>query len=100
MSSRVKFVDDSDNVKVMVSVSPDFSVPEPLRAKVTVGAVVSIVTERADDVEVTVESERIVVETAVIDLDPDVSTPVSQVHSPVVVLAGQVFPVMTPSTYS
>jgi len=40
-SPVVKFDDDSDNVKVIVVVSPDFNEPLPLRVTETVGAVVS-----------------------------------------------------------
>ena len=41
MSPTAKSVDASDSVKVMVSVWPDLSVPDPVRASVTVGEVVS-----------------------------------------------------------
>jgi hypothetical protein len=62
---------------------------------------VSIVTVRpVAEVDVTVESERTVVETAVITLSPAVSTPVSQDHSPVVAFAVHVLPEATPSTSS
>ena len=40
-SPDTKSVEDSDSVKVIVSVSPDLSVPLPERAIDTVGAVVS-----------------------------------------------------------
>jgi hypothetical protein len=67
---------------------------------VTVGAVVSTVTVRLEDVDVTVESDSTVVDIAVIALSPAVSTPVSHVHAPVVELAVQVLPVATPSAYN
>jgi hypothetical protein len=41
MSPTTKSVAASDNVKVIVSVWPDLSVPEPVRASETEGAVVS-----------------------------------------------------------
>ena len=41
MSSAAKVEDASDSVKVKVSVWPDLSVPDPVRASDTVGAVVS-----------------------------------------------------------
>ena len=40
-SVATKFVDVSESVNVIVSVWPDFSVPEPVRVIVTVGAAVS-----------------------------------------------------------
>ena len=67
---------------------------------VTVGAVVSTVTVRLEDVDVTVESDSTVVDIAVIALSPAVRTPVSHVHAPVVELAVQVLPVATPSAYN
>jgi hypothetical protein len=65
---------------------------------VTVGAVVSTVTVRLEDVDVTVESESTVVDIAVIALSPAVRTPVSHVHAPVVEFAVHAFPEFTPST--
>ena len=62
MSPTAKSVAASDSVKVIVSVWPDLSVPEPVRASETVGEVVSIVTVKPEEVEVTVESSRIVVD--------------------------------------
>ena len=41
MSAEVKVLDASESVKVMVSVWPDFSEPDPARVMVTVGAAVS-----------------------------------------------------------
>ncbi len=41
MSPAMKFDDASESVKVMVSVCPDFNVPDPARAMVTVGAMPS-----------------------------------------------------------
>jgi hypothetical protein len=41
MSPTAKSVAASDNVKVIVSVWPDLSVPDPVRASDTVGEVVS-----------------------------------------------------------
>ena len=58
----------------------------------------SMVTVRPDDVEVTVESDKIVVDSAVMTLAPAVRTPVSHDQAPVVALAVQVFPDDTPST--
>ena len=64
----------------------------------TVGAVVSIVTMSPEEVDVTVESGRIVVASAVTTLSPAVRTSVSHDHAPVVLLAVQVLPDATPST--
>ena len=61
---------------------------------------VSTVTVRLDEVDVTVESESTVVDIAVIALSPAVRTPVSHVHAPVVELAVQALPVVTPSAYN
>ena len=61
-SPTAKSVAASDSVTVMVSVWPDLSVPDPVRASETVGEVVSIVTVKPEEVEVTVESSRIVVD--------------------------------------
>ena len=61
---------------------------------------VSTVTVRLDEVDVTVESVSTVVDIAVIALSPAVRTPVSHVHAPVVELAEQVLPVATPSAYN
>ena len=47
MSSNIKFVAGSDNVNVIVEVSPALSVPLPERAIKTVGAVVSMVKSAA-----------------------------------------------------
>ena len=99
ISPTTKLLDVSDNVKVSVEVSPDFSVDE-LAEIDTVGAVVSTVTVRLDDVDVTVESARIVVETAVTTLSPTVNTSVSHDHTPVVAFAVHVLPEATPSTYN
>ena len=57
-------------------------------------------TVRLDDVDVTVESVSTVVDIAVIALSPAVRTPVSHVHAPVVELAVQALPVVTPSAYN
>jgi hypothetical protein len=51
MSSDAKFVAASDNVNVIVSVSPVLSVPKPEREIDTVGAVVSTVTELVEAAE-------------------------------------------------
>lgn len=64
----------------------------------TVGAVASTVTVRLEDVDVTVESDKIVVDSAVMTLSPALRTPVSHDQAPVVLLAVQVFPDATPST--
>ena len=100
MSPSAKVDDASDSVKVIVSVWPTVSVPVPPRETATVGAVLSIVTVRPEDVDVTVESDRIVVDCAVMTLSPAVRTAVSHVHAPVVLLAVHVFPDDTPSTKS
>jgi hypothetical protein len=60
--------------------------------------VVSTVTERPDEVDVTVELLSTVVETAVTTLTPLVNTAVSQVQEPVVALAVHALPEFTPST--
>ena len=99
MSPTTKLAEVSDNVKVSVEVSPDFSVDE-LAEIDTVGAVVSTVTVRPEDVDVTVESASTVVDSAVTTLSPAVNTPVSHDHTPVVAFAVQVFPEATPSTYN
>jgi hypothetical protein len=99
MSPTANVVDDSDNVMVNVEVSPDFNVEELAEIELTVGAVVSIVTVNpVAEVEVTVEFERVVVETAVITFSPAVNTAVSHDHAPVVELAVHVLPDETPST--
>ncbi len=41
MSPATKLEDASESVNVMVSVCPDFNVPDPARAMVTVGAMPS-----------------------------------------------------------
>ena len=64
----------------------------------TVGEAVSIVTVRPDDVDTTVESDKIVVDCAVMTLSPAERTPVSHDHAPVVLFAVQVFHDDTPST--
>ena len=63
-----------------------------------VGAVVSMVTVRLDEVATTVESGKKVVDSAVMTLPPAVNVAVSQLHTPVLALAMQVFPEATPST--
>jgi hypothetical protein len=63
-----------------------------------VGAVVSMVTVRLDEVATTVESGKKVVDSAVMTLSPAANVAVSQVHTPVLALAMQVFPEATPST--
>jgi hypothetical protein len=67
---------------------------------VIVGAVVSIVTVRLEEVEVTVVSDKMVLDSAVMTLSPAVKTPVSHDHAPVELLATQVLPDVTPSTKS
>ena len=74
--------------------------PEPARVKVTVGAVVSMVTVRPEDVDVTVESDKTVLDSAVMTLSPAVNTAVSQDHVPVELFVVQVLPDATPSTKS
>lgn len=62
MSATAKLLDASESVKVIVSVCPDFSVPEPARARDTVGTVVSIsMTSAALDVCVSVMPSIVVV---------------------------------------
>jgi hypothetical protein len=68
--------------------------------ELTVGAVLSIVTVRPDEVDVTVESGKTVLDSAVITFSPVVKTPVSHDHAPVVLFATQVFPDDAPSTKS
>jgi hypothetical protein len=99
ISPTTKLVDTSDNVNVSVEVWPERNAVE-LAEIDTVGAVVSTVTVRLDEVDVTVESASRVVEIAVIALSPAVSTPVSHVHTPVVELVVHVLPETTPSTYN
>jgi hypothetical protein len=99
MSPTTKLVDASDNVNVSVDVWLERNEVE-LAEIDTVGAVVSTVTVRLDEVDVTVESASRVVEIAVIALSPAVSTPVSHVHTPVVELVVHVLPETTPSTYN
>ena len=74
--------------------------PEPARVKVTVGAVVSIVTVRPDEVDVTVESDKTVLDSAVMTFSPGVNTAVSHDHAPVELFVTQVFPDDAPSTKS
>jgi hypothetical protein len=64
----------------------------------TVGEVVSIVTVRLEEVDVTVESDKIVVDSAVMTLLPAVNTSVSHDHAPVELFATHVLPDATPST--
>jgi hypothetical protein len=80
-----------------VSSEPEFEVK---LTDETVGEVVSIVTVRLDDVDVTVESDKIVVDSAVMTLSPAVNTAVSHDHAPVALFATQVLPDATPSTKS
>jgi hypothetical protein len=68
--------------------------------ELTVGAVLSIVTVRPDEVDVTVESGKTVLDSAVMTFSPGVNTAVSQDHAPVVLFATQVFPDDAPSTKS
>ena len=72
----------------------------PERVKVTVGVVVSIVTVRPEEVDVTVESDKTVLDSAVMTLSPAVNTAVSQDHVPVELFVVQVLPDATPSTKS
>jgi hypothetical protein len=99
MSPTTKSVAASDKVNANIEVWPERNEDE-LAEIDTVGAVVSTVTVRLEDVDVTVESDSTVVDIAVIALSPAVSTPVSHVHAPVVELAVQVLPVATPSAYN
>ena len=48
MSPATKLEDASESVNVMVSVWPDFNVPDPARVMVMVGTVVSVLMVRAD----------------------------------------------------
>jgi hypothetical protein len=80
-----------------VSSEPEFEVK---LTDDTVGEVVSIVTVRPVDVDTTVESDKIVVDSAVMTLSPAVNTAVSHDHVPVELFAIQVLPDATPSTKS
>ena len=70
MSAEVKVLDASESVKVMVSVWPDFSEPDPARVMVTVGSRVSKGIDRvldsvlsfpAESVNFAAETERVAV---------------------------------------
>ena len=74
--------------------------PEPARVKVTVGAVVSMVTASPEDVDVTVESDKTVLDSAVMTLSPAVNAAVSHDQTPVELFVTQVFPDDAPSTKS
>jgi hypothetical protein len=74
---------------------PEFDVND---TEEIVGAVVSTVTVKPDDVATTVESAKIAVDSAVMTLSPAVKTAVSQLQIPVTESATQVFPDATPST--
>jgi hypothetical protein len=89
-------------VALIAIVEPETNVPlgDDEENDVTVGAVASTVTVSPVDVDVTVESERIVLDSAVTTFGPSVSTPVSHDHSPVVEFAVHVLPEATPSTSS
>jgi hypothetical protein len=80
-----------------VSSEPEFEVK---LTDDTVGEVVSIVTVRPVEVDTTVESDKIVVDSAVMTLSPAVNTAVSQDQAPVELFAIQVLPDATPSTKS
>jgi hypothetical protein len=80
-----------------VSSEPEFEVK---LTDETVGEVVSIVTVRLEDVDVTVESDKIVVDSAVMTLSPAVNTAVSHDQAPVELFEIQVLPDATPSTKS
>ena len=93
----------SENVTVTEMASPILYVSSEPEFEVkltddTVGEVVSMVTVRLEDVEVTVESGNNVVDSAVMTLSPAVRTAVSHDQIPVVTLAVQVLPEDTPST--
>jgi hypothetical protein len=95
----------SENVTVAEMTSPILYVSsEPeLDVKLTeetVGEVVSIVTVRPVDVDTTVESDKIVVDSAVMILLPSVNTAVSHDQAPVELFEIQVLPDATPSTKS
>jgi hypothetical protein len=55
---------------------------------------------RPDEVDVTVESDKIVLDSAVMTFSPGVNTAVSQDHAPVELFVMQVLPDATPSTKS
>jgi hypothetical protein len=59
-----------------------------------------MVTVSPDDVDVTVESDKTVLDSAVMTLSPAVNTAVSQDHVPVELFVVQVLPDATPSTKS
>jgi hypothetical protein len=96
-SPVTKFVDGSDKVNVNVEFSPDFR-DEALAEIDTVGAVVSTVTVRPDEVDVIVEPLSTVVERAVTTLSPAVKTPVRHDQTPVVEFAVHALPEFTPAT--
>jgi hypothetical protein len=84
-------------VALIAIVEPVTNVPldDDEENDVTVGAVVSTVTVSPVDVDVTVELERYVVDSAVTTLSPAVNTSVSHDHSPVVAFAVHVLPEAT-----
>ena len=95
----------SENVTVAEMTSPILYVSSEPEFEVkltddTVGEVVSIVTVRPVEVDTTVESDKIVVDSAVMTLSPAVNTAVSQDQAPVELFAIQVLPDATPSTKS
>ena len=95
MSPTAKSVAASDRVKVMVSVWPDLSVPEPVRVRDTVGAVVSIVAGKPEeDVCVSVTPSICVVATERNLYRPGESSAVTQLHAPVDVSALHAEPVL------
>ena len=66
----------------------------------TVGEAVSMVTVRLEEVEVTVVSVSMVLDSAVMTLSPSVNTAVSHDHAPVELFATHVLPDASPSTNS
>jgi hypothetical protein len=90
----MKSVEDSDSVKVIVSVWPVLSVPLPERAIVTVGAVASIVTGAAAvEVCVSVIPSIVSVDVARTLYNPGDSSAVVHDQSPLAEVAVQVDPV-------
>jgi hypothetical protein len=95
----------SENVTVAEMTSPILYVSSEPEFEVkltddTVGEVVSMVTVRPVDVDTTVESDKIVVDSAVMILLPSVNTAVSHDQAPVELFEIQVLPDATPSTKS
>jgi hypothetical protein len=103
--SRVTVSEFPDRIASLVVATMLIDAPTPYvpsavdeENAVTVGKVVSIVTVKPDDVDVTRPSVNTVVACAVTTFAPAVNTPVSHDHAPVVASAVHVLPEATPST--